>query len=818
MGCSKPTSLYQNPPSDSTQVMTDDVFNIASRNLPRGVILDNIQKWLKEDRSGFLINTLVNPGSSLVEIISAIERYRHLASQGIELTPPRERWFRVALIRRLLSDHPVFVNNAKKYIEIGDFCDFMHRVIYPIGSHGKLGGKSSGLFLAELALKKSNRKELFIHSIKTPKTWYLTSDTVFFFMNHNNLEDILEQKYKDISQFSQEYPYIVHVFKSSPLPPEIVKGLALVLDDCREVPLIVRSSSLLEDQSGQSFAGKYKSLFIANQGTKEERLQALMDALKEVFASLFAPDALEYRLEHDLVDSHEEMGILIQEVVGTRVGHYYLPAFAGVAFSNNEYRWSSRIRREDGLVRMVPGLGTRAVDRLSDDYPILVSPGQPGLRVNVTPEEVACYSPNKVDVINLNTRAFETVEIRALLREYWSEYPLIQQIVSMVSGDHIYQYQHSAWSKNFAKGDFIVTFEGLLTRTPFLKQIQTILNELQESFGHPVDIEFAHDGNDLYLLQCRSQSYGGEKVPAEMPRNVPPERIVFTARRYISNCTISDITHIVYVCPRKYGELSDHQELLSVGRAVGRLNQILPKRRFILMGPGRWGSRGDIKLGVSVTYSDISNTVMLIEIARKQNDFIPDPSFGTHFFQDLVEASIHYLPLYPDDRGVIFNEQFLATQENCLPGLLPEYARLANVIRVIDVPAATGGGCLQVYMNSDLEEAVAVLGESKSKFLNLLAGQNPDHAAVLAGRPFVKDQLVQPDLRILAQPAAEVKSRACVEPARFHLPLQINPPAAAAGHIAGLHPRPSSAWTVRSGKNGREAEHSDQDCKDEDKG
>jgi pyruvate, water dikinase len=706
---------FQSPVSSNLLALTDDVFAMASAHLPRDVILDNIQKWIKEDRSGFLVNTLVNPGSSLAGINSALERYHHLATQGIELTAPREKWFRVALIRRILSDQLSFLNIAKDHIEIDDFSDFMRRVIYPLGSHGKLGGKSSGLILAEKIIKRSSSVEGFLHDIKIPKTWYLPSDGVFSFMSYHNLEDIIEQKYKDVGQIRQEYPYIVHVFKNFPLPPELIKGLSLALDDCRNVPLIVRSSSLLEDQSGQAFAGKYKSLFIANQGTKEERLIALMDAVKEVFASMFGPDPLEYRLEHNLLDIHEEMGILIQEVVGTRVGPYYLPAFAGIAFSRNDYRWSSRIRREDGLVRMVPGLGTRAVDRLSDDYPVLVSPGQPGLRTNVTPQEIACYSPRKIDVINLNTRTFETIEIQPLLKKYAREYPAIQQIVSVQAEGFIYNHKMIGPEMNSDENEFIVTFEGLFSRTHFLKQIHATLKVLESAFDHPVDIEFAHDGSSLYLLQCRSQSYSGESMPAEIPRDIPQEDLVFTANRYITNGTFTGITHIVYVDPKKYAELSDYQDLIAVGRAVGRLNQILPKRHFILMGPGRWGSRGDIKLGVSVTYSDISNTLMLIEIALKQNGYVPDLSFGTHFFQDLVEASIRYLPLYPDDTGNVFNEHFLTTQPSCLVGLLPEFASLESVVRVIDLLSVTDGRSLQVLMNADKEEAVAVLARPGKK-------------------------------------------------------------------------------------------------------
>jgi len=127
------------------------------------------------------------------------------------------------------------------------------------------------------------------------------------------------------------------------------------------------------------------------------------------------------------------------------------------------------------------------------------------------------------------------------------------------------------------------------------------------------------------------------------------------------------------------------------------------------MGPGRWGSRGDIKLGVSVTYSDISNTAALIEIAIKSGDLLPELSFGTHFFQDLIETSIRYLPLYPDDYGTIFNYEFILTSNNILPDLLPDLEHLSDVIRVIDVPRTTGGQVLQLLMNADISEAVAML-------------------------------------------------------------------------------------------------------------
>ena len=687
----------------------DNVFKLAGIYLDEDEILASIQQWIREDQSGFLINILVQPGRSLTDIVGALDRFQHLSTQGLELSAAREQSVRVSLIRRLLSGHENFILTAKKHVEIKDFHDLSARIIFQPGSYGKLGGKSAGIFLAMEVIKKALHNQELLKQVKTPKTWYIVSDTIFSYIELNNLEEIIEHKYLNIGEVRQEYPYIVHVFKNAPLPPDIVKGLSVALDDFGDVPLIVRSSSLLEDQVGMSFAGKYKSLFVANQGSKEERIESLKDAISEVYASMYGPDPIEYRFEHGLIDHHEEMGILIQEVVGRKIGPYYFPTFAGVAFSQNEFRWSSRIQKEDGLVRIVPGLGTRAVDRLSDDYPILAAPGQPGLRVNTSLDEIVRYSPRMIDAINLEKGTFETIEIQQLLKEYGADYPNIKQLVSVVTED---QAQiPTGLGPDFEKDNLIFTFDGLLSNSPFLSLLRAVLSELEEKLNHPIDIEFACDGDDFYLLQCRAQSYGGENIPADIPTDVPEEKMIFTAKRYISNGIIPNITHIVYVDPEKYSQIPTREEMLDVGRAISKLNKILTKRKFILMGPGRWGSRGDIKLGVNVTYSDINNTAVLIEIAQKRGDYIPDLSFGTHFFQDLVESAIRYIPLYPDDYGILFNSQYLLESKNSFQEILPDFAHLGDIIHVVDVKQSSDGQVLKILMNAEKNLALALLTE-----------------------------------------------------------------------------------------------------------
>ncbi len=687
--------------------LAQEAFQLASTQLSEGEVVRCVQSWIKEESSGFLHSALENLHAPLPEVADALERVHARGILDLELPLAARTGLRVALLRRFFSSELSFINCAKEAVRVEDFCELVRRTIHFPKTHGKLGGKSAGLFVASRLVERSREFESVLTGIRVPRTWYISSDGLLQFIRYNSLEDAYDLKYREVDRIRREYPYLIQAFKNSPCPPELRQGLAAALDDFEDRPIIVRSSSLLEDRVGSAFSGKYKSLFLANQGAKRERLAALQDAVAEIYASVFGPDPIEYRAERGLLDVHEEMGIMIQEVVGSRFGRYFLPAFAGVAYSNNEFRWSSRIKREDGLVRIVPGLGTRAVDRLSDDYPVLIAPGQPGLRVNVTPDEIVRYSPKKVDLINLEENRFETVEIKDLLREHGREIPGIQQMVSAVEEGHIRKPIGSAL--DFELGHYAVTFEGLISDSSFVIQVQTMLRLFREQLGFAVDIEFASDGVDLYLLQCRAQGYSPESMPAAIPRNLPRDKVLFTANRYVSNGRVPDITHVVHVDYDGYQSLPDASSMRKVGIVVGKLNKLLPKRQFILIGPGRWGSRGDIKLGVSVTYSQINNTAVLIEVARQRGNYAPDLSFGTHFFQDLVEAEIRYLPLYPDDEDTIFNEAFLRLSRNILPELLPEAADLVDTIRVVDIPQETRGEVLRVLLNADLDEAVGLL-------------------------------------------------------------------------------------------------------------
>jgi|YNPMSStandDraft_2_1061718.scaffolds.fasta_scaffold00117_16 predicted nucleotidyltransferase len=708
----------------NTQAYSKDIFELSSKFFSDEQILYFIQKWIFEEKSSHLVRLLANESIPLKEISDAIRKYYFQTPNLVELETrfalsPAVQGIRVALSRRLLSDQLEYVHIAKNFVKIKDFYELLQRTIITSEGIGRFGGKAAGIILASKIIQNFieehktlvEQESMFsLKKIKIPKTWFIPSDSFYDFLYYNNLEDIIEQKYKPIEEIRSEYPNIIQVFKNSQFPPELVNGLSRALDDFGENPIIVRSSSLLEDRLGASFPGKYKSIFLANQGTKQERLNAVMDAIAEVYASTFSPEPIGYRIEHHLLDFNEEMGIMIQEVVGKKYGNYFFPAFAGVAFSLNDYRWSPRIEREDGLVRLVVGLGTRAVDRLGDDYCFIASIGKPELSVYANTEDYLKYSPKKMDVINLSTNSFETIEIDKLVKILGYDFPMLNYIFSIV--EHNYIRRPVGLGINPDVDEIVVTFQNLISQTNFPETLQRILKILQKELNIPVDIEFAFDGENLYLLQCRSQSTLNEFANAELPTKISEEDILFKSKKFISGGKSPDIEYIVFVDPINYSRINNPQDFYDIASAIDKLNQKLPPKKFILIGPGRWGTRDDFRLGVKVNYSSINNTAALVELAYSIGNYAPEVSFGTHFFQDLVESNIKYIPIFPQEEDTIFNEHFLLKSQNLLPEFLPEYSHILHLLKVISVPKETSGKTLRIFNNTELGISFGIFSES----------------------------------------------------------------------------------------------------------
>jgi hypothetical protein len=652
-----------------------------------------------------------DPDTPLGVLRDKVHEFLNFAPGEAEAPPEDVIGTRAALIRRFLTDQLDFISVAKRYIRVLDFGEVLDHILPTESRYGRLGGKAAGLILAHSILQEARREGRLEAQHTIPNSYFLPSNGILEFIEHNELDELINVKYKTREEVREEYPLVERLFKSGSFPPTIHKGLEEMLYEIGEVPLVVRSSSLLEDRIGHAFSGKYKSLFISNRGTLEARLAELEDAIAEVYASIFHPDPIEYRRERGLIDFQEQMGVLIQEVVGREAGGMLFPAFAGVAFSRCEMRWSPRIRHTDGMARLVLGLGTRAVDRTVADYPVLVALEQPALRAVQRPDEVFRYSQHDVDCVDLRENQFESMPLTGFMGRAGRGVPNMNRIFSLYR-DHQIMPMVGILAQ-LDPDELVVTFDGLL-KSSFPRDLKLMLDLLEEGLGEPVDVEFAHDGENFFMLQCRALSRGASAQRVEVPAKISEEKKVFSANRYVQMGQAQDLEYVVLVDPRDYETLETREQMIRVARAVGAVNKALPQRRFLLMGPGRWGSRGDIKLGVPVTYADISRTSILVEIARQKGSYLPDVSFGTHFFNDLVESGISYLPLYPDDAEVVWNEAFLNHSPNCLAEVAPDFADMEDVLRVIHVPAVANGECLQVIMDAETDKALAFLSEPQS--------------------------------------------------------------------------------------------------------
>ncbi len=245
--------------------------------------------------------------------------------------------------------------------------------------------------------------------------------------------------------------------------------------------------------------------------------------------------------------------------------------------------------------------------------------------------------------------------------------------------------------------------------------LRNVLKALEVSYNRPVDIEFTAEigseyprpGVTLHLLQCRPYAGEVDTEQIHFPDRLPEADIIFGTEKLVPTGRVENITNIIYVAPEQYNRASPSQKL-ELGRLMSRLNQRLEGQTFIMMGPGRWGSSSP-DLGLKVGYADFYNTRALVEISWSQGRNRPALSYGTHFFQDLVEARIYPLAIFPGDPGNPFNHKFFETAVNALPALLPRDAGFAEFVKVIDVPATTGGRVLELVMSGDEGRAVAFL-------------------------------------------------------------------------------------------------------------
>ncbi len=613
---------------------------------------------------------------------------------------------KVVLIRTLISDQLAYVNIAKDWFSISDLSKIWRQKI----GLGKIGGKAAGMLLAANILIEAGDEEIR-SSLRFPVSYFIGADMTYDFMTLNGLMHWVDQKYKTEAEIRADFPQLQKDFLCGELPPDALESLRDLLDQVTQQPLVVRSSSLLEDNFGTSFAGKYESHFCPNQGTQEENFRDLTRAIVRIYASIFNPDALLYRRAKGLLDYDERMAILIQVVEGERYGRYFMPHAAGVAFSRNLYRWTPQIRREDGFLRLVWGLGTRAVERVGSDYTRLVALSHPLLHPEASPKDIRHYSQKYVDLIDLKDNTFRTLPIREVLEP---QCPVLRYLVQQDQGGYLTPLRSILIGGS--TDQLVLTFDELLHRSPLADRFRKMLRLLEKHYHAPVDTEFTvrivnpsafQSEVEITLLQCRPQSHFLES-DARLPQNLNEEDIVFSTRRMVPQGRAAGIQYVLFVSPEGYYELPTPAERAMLGRAVGHLNTELAGKNFICVGPGRWGTTNP-DLGIHIGYADIYNTRALVEVTGQGIGSAPEASFGTHFFQDLVESTIYPLAIYLDDEDAVFNRDFFYQTPNSVSDLMPDETNLPECLRLIEVAAFRPHHHLELVMDGEQGRAVAFL-------------------------------------------------------------------------------------------------------------
>lgn len=547
---------------------------------------------------------------------------------------------------------------------------------------GFIGGKTAGMLLARKILFKD--KSLNWESISEPHdSFYIGSDIFYSYIVQNHWWKLrMQQKTED------GYYRVAKVLKEKMLygvfPEEIREQFQQIIEYFGSSPIIIRSSSLLEDGFGNAFAGKYESVFLANQGTPEQRYIQFAEAVRKIYSSTMSEDALVYRKQRRLDKLDEQMALLIQRVSGAHHKHYFFPDLAGVGISYNTYVWNSEMNPEAGMLRLVFGLGTRAVNRVEGDYPRMVALDQPLRRPYAEKGDLRKFSQHEVDLINIKDNTFETISFQNLASQ--ESYGDIYRVA--VRDDEATRLMEERGG--IGREYWILTLDNPLTSSRLADFFKKMLHSLQASYQYPVEIEFTvnfvkDDDFKINLLQCRPLQAAGLGHKVVIPDQIPSKSLLFESQGYFLGGNISqELARIIYVDPKGYSQLglSDKYE---VARIVGRLNKDIRNRErlpTLLMGPGRWGTSTP-SLGVPVRFAEINNVVALVEVAFSAGNLMPELSFGTHFFQDLVETNIFYAALFPEREAVIFNnKQWFAEMKNLLVELIPTASKYQDFIGV----------------------------------------------------------------------------------------------------------------------------------------
>ena len=597
--------------------------------------------------------------------------------------------------QNMMSRDPKILELLKTYFEPEDYFHIYNRMI----GTGSIGGKACGMLLARKIVAK-DAPEVFQH-MEPHDSYYLGSDVFYTYIVHNKFWRLhISQKTKE--GYFRLAPQIEEAFKNGVFPEATRQQFIRMLEYFGQRPIIVRSSSLQEDGFGNAFAGKYESVFCINTGDITERLTELENAVRTVYASTMNLSALEYRKQRGLGYKDEQMALLIQRVSGSMYEDFLMPNAAGVGYSYSSYRWSDSLDASCGMLRLVMGLGTRAVDRTEGDYPRIVNLAQPESSTLTDSWAKHQYSQRYVDLIDYRNKALATRSVKEVT-------PYMDPWYKRMVLEHDFDAERTFRERGQHREILFASCEGLVRNKAFTECMKSLLRTLQNAYNYPVDIEFTINSNAsgefvFNLLQCRPLQIGTSRDAVTVP-DLPKEQTVFSVTNSSMGGSQSEqIDYIVWVDSKGYYQCP-YKQKPDIARIIGDINHYFRKsnEKLMLFVPGRIGTSSP-ELGVPVTFAEIHHFHAICEMSDSEVGYMPELSYGSHMFQDLLEAEIFYTAIFDNNRTIHFNKDFFKDEPNVLTNILPDCGEYTDIIRVYNLH----GKGIRLY--SDVRNEKTVLG------------------------------------------------------------------------------------------------------------
>lgn len=708
---------------DTTQVLIDVYSDPENYNGEKNLYVHPLKVWNRYNETMFLAHRYSCDTGRVSTLTDGMEasRFYALASVESNATPDRntDSWDRFFAAAQLDYSRGTLTSNTctkmcnmmitkdqrmramvRKFFEPTDYFEIRDHMI----GTGLIGGKACGMLLARKIIQ-TQLPDVY-RRLEPHDSFYLGSDVFYSYLVANNLWELrIEQRSEQ--GFINAAPALQEGLLDGVFPDDIREQFMRILDYYGQAPIIVRSSSFLEDGFGNAFAGKYESVFCANSGSPEERLKTFESAIRRVYASTMDPSALEYRRRNRLDRKEEQMALLVMRVSGSYYGgHLFMPTAAGVGYSHSTYRWSDSIDPSAGMLRLVAGLGTKAVDRTQTDYPRIVSLDKPLAQTNQTWADKHRYSQHNADVLDLQER---TVTERNVLD--------LADLFPQFAQQAVFEHDREAEGRLRERGQFrpvlFASCQGLVENREFTSLMTKLLAMLERCYEHPVDIEYTVNVGKsgafaVNLLQCRPLHLLQSGKQIDLPV-LPHEDTFFRiAQSAMGKSRATSVDAVVVVDPLQYYRYP-HAQKPTVARLIGLANDRVcgSGKNCLLMVPGRIGTSSP-ELGVPVSFADICNFMGICEIASSEAGYSPELSYGSHLFQDLVEADIYYGALLENPKQVYYNASFVERLVEITDEVLPTNEGLSavHVFETGDIP---------LMLWHDLRTNTSICGVSNSE-------------------------------------------------------------------------------------------------------